>query len=179
MDSTDWQLNQQNLITFVMVDSSNVEVAGLGSGFTLLIAKAGGAFAASAGTKAEMAGGWYKYLATAVEADTIGPISIRVNGTGTVQQNLEYSVESRTVGAVARTYIVTNSVTTLPVPGLTVWFSTDLAGNNILWSGTTDALGIAVDSDGDLPYLVAGTYYVWVVGPGYTADAFPDTETFV
>ena len=54
---TAWKLSQVNLITFVLVDSAGAEVAGLGTAWTLQISKAGGAFAGSAGTKAEMANG--------------------------------------------------------------------------------------------------------------------------
>lgn len=171
-----WELNQQNLITFVMVDSTNTEVTGLGATFTLLISKAGGAFAAGLGTKNEIAGGWYKYLATAAEADTIGPISIRATGAGTVQQNLEYVVGRRTVNSIEWPYIITSSVTGLPVSGIEVWFTTDVAGNNIVWTGTTDTFGSARDDDGDRPWLDPGTYQVWVQGPGFTADEFPDEE---
>lgn len=77
-----WEPNQQNLITFVMVDTNGSEVSSLGAGFTLELAKAGGAFAASAGTKAEMSDGWYSYLTTTTEADTPGPVSIKVTGAG-------------------------------------------------------------------------------------------------
>ena len=59
-----WVLDQQNLIVFVLVDSSGAEVSGLGTGFTLEISKAGGAFNASAGVKAEISDGWYSYLCT-------------------------------------------------------------------------------------------------------------------
>ena len=52
-------LNQTNLITFVMVDSTYTEVAGLGGAFTLQISKAGGVFNPSTGAKAEISNGWY------------------------------------------------------------------------------------------------------------------------
>jgi len=90
----DLLFNQQNLIEFVMVDSSNVEVPGLGAGFTLEISKNGGAFVASAGAKSEKGSGWYEYLTTAAESDTIGPIAIRVTGAGAMQQNLAYRVKA-------------------------------------------------------------------------------------
>lgn len=90
----EWTLDAQNTITFVMVDANGTEVTGLGSGFTLQISKNGGAFNASAGTKAEIGNGWYSYVSTAGEADTAGPVSIRVSGAGAVQQNLAYLVEA-------------------------------------------------------------------------------------
>lgn len=173
--SNEWQLNQANKITFVMVDSNNAEVAGLGSGFTLQVSKNGGAFAASAGTKAEIGSGWYSYLATAAEADTIGPVSIKVTGAGAVQQNLEYVVKQRNPGALAFTYTVTRSDNAQPIEGVTVWITTDLAGNNVIWQGSTDASGVARDDNNSLPYLDSGTYFFWSQKSGYTFSN-PDSE---
>ncbi len=170
-----WTLNQQNRITFVMVDSNGAEVAGLGAAFALEISKSGGAFAASAGTKAEIGNGWYTYLATAAEADTVGPVAIRVTGAGCVQQNLEYVVQQRTPNAIAFTYTVTDSATLLPVEGVEVWFTTDVGGANVVWTGVTDAFGVARDANGALPLLDAGTYSVWRQKSGFTA-VNPDTE---
>jgi hypothetical protein len=170
-----WQLDQQNLITFVLVDSSNVEVSGLGTGFTLQLSKNGAAFAGSAGTKAEISDGWYSYLCAVGEADTIGPISIKVTGAGIIQQNLEYVVEERTINAYEFTYTVTDAVTTNPIFGVRVWFSTDINGLNVVWQGTTDAFGIARDDFGELPRLDAGTYFVWRHAVGYIFSD-PDTE---
>lgn len=170
----DWVLSQQNRICFVMVDSSNIEVAGLGAGFTLQLSKNGGAFAASGGTKAEIGNGWYTYVSLAAEADTIGPVAIRVTGAGSIQQNLEYVVKQRTPNAIPFTYTVTNSVTSVPIEGVAVWITTDIAGVNVIWSGTTDTNGIA-KSDGDLPYLDPGTYYFWSQHQDY-AFSNPDTE---
>jgi hypothetical protein len=172
----EWQLNQQNRISFVMVDASGNEVAGLGSGFTLEIAKNAGAFAGSAGTKAEISDGWYTYLATAAEANTIGVVAIKVTGAGAVQQNLEYVVGQRTSGSIAFTYTVTDSVTANPIEGVAVWITTDIAGSNVIWTGNTDTLGVARDGSGQLPYLDPGTYYFWSQKVGYSFTN-PDTET--
>ena len=120
------QLNQINTITFVLVDAANVEVAGAGGGYTLEISKDGGAFIASAGTKTEISDGWYKYVSTAGEADTIGPVSIHVNTAGAVQQNLEYVVKQRTAGAVEYPYIVKDTVFSNPLPGVQVWHVPEL-----------------------------------------------------
>jgi len=81
-----------NPIPFVLVDASNVEVAGLGGVFTVLVSKNGAGFGASAGTKAELAGGWYLYTATAGECDTVGPLALKITGAGCQQQNLVYDV---------------------------------------------------------------------------------------
>lgn len=170
-----WKLSQQNLIKFVLIDSNGAEVAGLGATFTLQISKAGGAFAASAGTKAEIGLGFYSYLSTAGEANTVGPVAIVVTGGGVMQQNLEYVVEQRTVNAIEFTYTITNSVTLDPIDGVYVTFSTDLAGSNVVWAGFTDAFGVARDLSGRLPRLDAGTYYVWRQKAGFQFSD-PDTE---
>jgi hypothetical protein len=172
-----WRLNQQNRIYFVMVNAGITELPGLGAGFTLEISKNGGAFVASAGTKAEISNGWYTYLATAAEADTIGPLAVKVTDAGAIQQNLVYVVKQSNPNAVPFTYTVTNSVTLLPVAGVQVWVTTDLAGLNIVTSGlVTDAFGVARDANGDLPYLDPGTYLFWKQASGYTDDQQPDSE---
>lgn len=86
-------------VLFVLVDSSGVEVAGLGSAFTVQISKNGAAFGASAGTKAEIGNGWYSYTLTVAETNTAGPLSIIVTGTGAVQQNLLFEVVGYVVTA--------------------------------------------------------------------------------
>ena len=157
----DWILDQQNRILFVMVDNAGAEVAGLGGGgLTLELSKDGGAFVGSAGTKAEVSDGWYSYLGTAGEADTIGPVAITANGAGCVQQNLEYIVLQRVSQGIEFTYTLTDSVTGLPLNGARVQFATDAAMADIVWVGVTDAFGVARDADTNLPHLDAGTYYV-------------------
>lgn len=172
----EWQLNQQNRIAFVMVDSNSSEVAGLGAGFTLQLSKNGGAFAGSAGTKAEIGNGWYTYLATVGEADTVGPVAIRVTGAGAVQQNLEYVIKQRPSSAMARNYQVRTS-SGVAIAGADIYISTDLAGSSVIWFGKSDAQGYARDYQGDKPILDAGTYYFWVSHPSYTFSV-PDTEVF-
>lgn len=171
-----WRLNQANRIVFVMVDSAGVEVAGLGTGFTLTISKNGAAFAASLGTKAEISGGWYTYLATAGEADTVGVVAVSVTGTGCVQQNLEYTVQQRNPNAIAFTYTVTNVSTGAPLEGVEVTITTDLAGNNVIFNGNTDTLGVLRDDEGRLPYLDPGVYFFWSQKASYSFSN-PDTET--
>lgn len=175
LSAGNWKLNQQNLITFVLVDVNGAEMVGLGSGFTLQLSKAGGAFNASGGTKGEIGNGWYKYLATAGEADTVGPIAVKVTHASIVQQNLEYCVESRAISAVEFTYTVTSSVTLLPIEGVQCWFSTDSAGTNVVWYGVTDALGIARDENDNLPRLDPGQYFVTRQRAGFIFEN-PDTE---
>jgi len=169
------KLSQQNEINVVLVDSTGLEITGLGSGFSLEIAKSGGAFVAGVGVKSEIGMGHYRYLLTAAECDTIGPLSVIAWGVGTVQNNMEYVVETRTIYAVTFTYTVTNNDTGLPIEGVQVWMATDNVGSNIVWSGVTDAFGVARDMAGNIPRLDPGTYYVFRQKSGFTFID-PDTE---
>lgn len=175
MPAAPWVPNQQNRISFVMVDSNNSEVAGLDDGFTLQIALNDGAFAVGAGTKAEIGSGWYTYLSTAAEAVQGAVVAIRVTGTGAVTQNLEYVVQSRNSQAVEFTYTV-RQPNNDPIDGVSVKISTDSAGNNVAWVGVTDAFGVARDEAGKLPFLDPGTYYFWLQKSSYIFSN-PDTET--
>jgi hypothetical protein len=85
-------INEIKKVTFVMVDTAGTEVAGLGTGITVQISKNGGAFGASAGTKAEIGSGWYSYTFTTAETDTLGPLAVKITGAGAVQQNILYEV---------------------------------------------------------------------------------------
>lgn len=172
----EWILNQANRISFVMINAAGAEVAGIGDGnLTVEISKNGGAFVAGLGTNTEISDGWYSYLADTTEANTIGPVAVKVDGAGAIQQNLEYVVKQRNPGAIEFTYTVTDSVTTLPIEGVEVWITTDMAGLNVIWNGVTDASGIARDLDGYKPWLDAGTAYFWSQKTGYTFTN-PDTE---
>jgi hypothetical protein len=171
-----WELSQQNLITFVIVNAAMVEIPGLGVAFNLFVSKAGGAFAPSAGVKAEISNGWYRYLSTAAEANTVGPVSVYITAAGAIQQNLEYVVVSRVIASIEFTYTVTNIITGLPIPGVNVWFTTDIAGLNVVWAGLTDSFGIAKDLNDNLPRLDVGVYYVWRQKAGFVFSD-PDTET--
>jgi hypothetical protein len=73
-------------------------------------------------------------------------------------------------GGTARVYTVTDSVTGLPVPNVTVWVTSDAAGTNILYRDTTNALGQVTF------YLPAGTWYYWRDAAGYE-DVDPDVVT--
>ena len=86
------QLESTELIVFVLVDDTGDELPGLGTAFTVQVSKNGAAFAAGAGTKAEIGSGFYSYELTAEETDTLGPLAVAINATGAVQQNLVYEV---------------------------------------------------------------------------------------
>jgi hypothetical protein len=170
-----WELNQTNLITFVLINAAGNEVAGIGNAFTLEVSKGGAAFAGSAGTKTEIGSGWYAYLTTAGEADTTGPVSVKVTHASTIQQNLEYVVRDRNLNGISFTYTITDSVSTNPIAGVSVDVATDVAGANVVWGGVTDSFGVARDDNGDLPFLDAGTYQFFSRIAGYFG-ANPDAE---
>lgn len=173
----EWIASQQNRICFVMVDGNYNEVPGLGAAFNLFISKNGGPFNPSAGAKAEIGNGWYTYLSTALEASTIGPVSIYVTGAGCIQQNLEYVVQQRNQNCVPYPYTLINAITLAPVDHAKVWITTDLAGTDTIWNGFTDALGIARDAANNVPCLDSpGTYYFWAKKAGGVANAWPDVE---
>lgn len=175
LSAVGWKKNQPNTILFVLVDGDGAEVAGLGSTFTLQLSKAGAAFANSAGTKAEVGSGWYSYISTSSEANTSGPIAVKVTGAGIAQQNLEYVVEDRVVTAVPFTYTVTSTAGSVPIANAVVSVYTDVLGTQIVWTGFTDALGVARDEFGNIPRLEPGTYYFWRSKFGFAFDN-PDTE---
>lgn len=175
LSAGNWILNQANEILFVLIDSSNSEVSGLGSSFDVYIAKSGGTFSAGVGTKTEIGMGWYSYVSTAGEADTVGPIAIVVEAVGAVQQNLEYIVESRNPNSVEFTYTVTSSVTGLPLERVFVNICSDSAGQDTVWTGYTDNFGVARSASGNKPRLDPGTYFIFCTKVGYDFPA-PDEE---
>lgn len=160
LNAGNWTSNQSNTILFVLVDTFGVEKIGLGSSFTLELSKAGAAFQASAGVKNEIGLGWYSYVAAANEADTAGPVAIVITGSGILQQNLEYVVESRVVTAIDFPYTLTSDASGHPpIAGAEILIFTDAGGVNFVWGGRTDAMGVARDEIGNLPRLEPGTYY--------------------
>lgn len=170
------KLNQDNRITFVLVDGNYTEVPGLGNTFSLFVSKNGGPYLPSAAAKAEIFHGWYTAILPAAECDTIGPVSVYITGAGIITQNLEYVVQQRNAGCLSFTYTAINSVTLAPIPDADVWFATDVAGTQVVWFGSSDAFGIAKDIEGHIPCLDAGTYYVFKHKPGFIDDDNPDIE---
>lgn len=170
-----WRKNQPNTILFVLTDENGEEVTGLGSTFTLRIRKVGGSFVTGAGTKSEIGLGWYQYVSTAGEASVSGPVAIVVTHASIDQQNLEYVVEDRVVNAVPFTYTLTSTVGSAPIAGADISFSIDSNPANSVWSGITDAFGVARDLNGNLPRLTPGTYSVFRYKPSYVFSD-PDIE---
>ena len=66
------------------------------------------------------------------------------------------------VGVVEWTYTLTDSASGLPIPGATIWITTDAAGANVIASETTNAYGVITC------WLDAGTVYVWGMLGGYS-----------
>lgn len=167
--------SQAQRIPFVMVDSSNIEVVGIGGGgLTVEILKSGGSFVAGVGSAGEHGDGWYYYDLTATETDTVGPLIVKVDALNCAQQNLLCAVESLQIGYIEFTYTVVEPVA-IPIPNAMVWISRDVAGIQIVWTGDTDAFGIARDLYGNLPMLYPGTWYFWTHKVGYTFPN-PDAE---
>lgn len=77
-------------------------------------------------------------------------------------------------GAIEYTYTIDDGSN--PIDGVEVWISTDSGGTNIIWSGVSDANGIARDASDEKPWLDAGTYYAFAQKAGYTFTN-PDTLT--
>lgn len=172
-----WIINQQNLIEFVMIDSSGNELPGLTCSGN--ISKNTAAANAMAGAFAETAGlnGHYTYLSTVGEADTVGIVGIEITAAGAVQQNLEYPVEQRTPAATEfDVYTVYEPDGVTPVPGVRV----DIRAVNdidvpITAQGITDAAGQPRTPDGNFILLQPNTYYLWRYKSGYSFSN-PDTE---
>ena len=73
-------------------------------------------------------------------------------------------------GTLTKVYTVTDSSTGLPIAGVNVRVTTDIAGFNTVATGTTNASGEVTF------YLDAGTYYLWRTHSLY-GFTNPDTET--
>jgi len=75
-----------------------------------------------------------------------------------------------TAGAISWTYTLTDSVSGAAIDGAEIWVTSDVAGTNVLASGTTD-------SAGQVTFMLdSGTVYVFAKKAGYNIDASPDTE---
>lgn len=77
-------IKQGNTYTkeFGMVSSSDHVTAVTGITPTVTLSKAGGAFAAAAGTVTEISAGWYKIALTTTDTNTLGDLAFHITGTG-------------------------------------------------------------------------------------------------
>lgn len=155
-------LGQTNAIEFVMINSASTELPGLGTAFVVQVSKNGAGFVAGAGVKSELGDGFYRYVLTAAECNTVGPLSVQVDGAGALQQNLVYLVRGANAGAVAWLHTITSGEDSQPVGDIDVWAATDSAGDNRVAEARTDAFGVAT------LYLQPGTYYFFKYKTGWT-----------
>lgn len=149
------------------------------------LSKDGGDYAQKAETSAAVhdESGWYDVAVNAADMDTAGRLQIAIAETGALPVWHEYTVLSQYTydefvlgqGTIEFTYTLTSSVTGLPISGATIRITTDLAGTNTIWTGTTDVLGIARNLCSDKPRLQAGTVYIFRTLSGYTFSD-PDVE---
>ena len=79
-------------IVFLMVDSSDSETAETGVSPTVYVSKAGGAFAASTNSAAEIGRGWYSVELTATETNTDGALVVEAEATGCEVQRIEHQI---------------------------------------------------------------------------------------
>jgi len=98
-------------------------------------------------------------------------ISIKVTGCYVFFQllHLTANIISLGVGAITWTYILTEIDLVTPIADANVWVTTDVAGANVIASGTTNDSGVVTF------YLDAGTVYVWRQKSGWNFTN-PDTE---
>lgn len=82
-------------------------------------------------------------------------------------------------GVQERDYIVYKDDGVTPLQGADIRITTDLAGSNTKWRGTSDQFGYARDALNGKPRLAAGTWYFWVDDDIYPTPDYPDTEVFV
>ena len=149
----EWTPNQSNIATFVLVDDSGDEVAGLGSAFTVKVGNGSGTMATSDCTKGEIAGGvgWYWALFPADECPR-AVIPIQVTHASVKQQNL-VALCGKNLSPLSIQHTLTILHEGDPVGDVTVWVSTDANGANVVASGITDSFG-------HVTFLLdPGTYY--------------------
>lgn len=150
------------------------------------LAKEGGDFAQKADTSAAVhdEAGWYDVALNTTDTGTLGRLQVAVAESGALPVWHEYTVLSQYTydefvlgqGTIEYTYTLTNSLTGAPIPGVTIRITSDLAGLNTIWTGTTDVLGIARNLCNDKPRLPAGTVYIWRTGLSAFTFSNPDTE---
>jgi len=122
--------------------------------------------------------GAYVRIYPAADLDTYNYFA-RATYTGIVVLDVDhvqgaFGIDVLPIGtAVEYTYTVTDSVSGLPVSGVRVWVSRNVAGTDVIWQGDTDTFGVARDDGGRLPRLDPGTYYFFKFRVGYTDDDAP------
>jgi hypothetical protein len=69
-------------IVFLMISSTDHISPLTGASPTVVLSKDGGAFATPAGVVSEIANGWYKISANAVDTNTVGPLILHATAMG-------------------------------------------------------------------------------------------------
>lgn len=69
-------------IVFLLVSTADDKTAVTGATPTVQISKAGGAFATTSNSAAEISNGWYKVALTAGETGSTGALALRATATG-------------------------------------------------------------------------------------------------
>lgn len=100
-----------------------------------------------------------------IEATVLG-------STGGICYSFRVTTVGLGAGAIEFIYTLTDIATGFPIDGATVWATTDLAGLNVVASGTTDLFGQVHF------WLDVGTYYFWRQKAGWTFVE-PDIEQVV
>lgn len=82
-------------LTFLLVDATDHLSGKAGLTPTVVISKAGGAFATPAGTVSEIGRGWYRVAPNAADVDTAGPLLLHATATGADPTDDRFDVADR------------------------------------------------------------------------------------
>ena len=165
----------QKWIVFAFNRTSNQPITGDAANITANLRLDGGAANPVDDTNpAELEGGYYAFDLTKAETNAnlivICPSSttadVLVIG---VPGAVWTETAAAGAGSVTWTYTLTDADTGALIDGASVWVTTDIAGANVIASGTTNDSGVVTF------YLDAGTYYFWRSRSGYNFTN-PDTE---
>jgi hypothetical protein len=109
-------------------------------------------------------------VSSAVIADAVWDESLAAHvAAGSTGKKLNDLTSFSGSGANEFIYTVTDSGSGLPIAGVRVWITTDVAGVNTVALGYTDAFGVVTF------WLDSGTWYVWRNLAGYSFSN-PDVE---
>ena len=84
--------NTSQPLPFLMVLSSDHITGATGKTVTVTICKSGGAFATPLGIVSETGSGWYELSASALDANTLGPLLLHATASGCDPRDSEFSV---------------------------------------------------------------------------------------
>jgi hypothetical protein len=86
------QSSTAQVLTFLMVDSTDHVTPKTGLTPTVTLSKAGGSFASPAGAVSEIGNGWYKVAGNATDTATLGSLILHATGTAADPTDREYEV---------------------------------------------------------------------------------------